>query len=82
MKLTSLGLVAMAESFLKDACPPSARWRVLEIPACSVNFNERTGTLQIVLTNSAGVSKTKVSVHARQIGTAKDYSIQGWTGGS
>jgi hypothetical protein len=44
-----------------------------------VNFSERTGSLQILLTNSSGVAKTKVSIQARQTGTAKDYSIQGWT---
>jgi hypothetical protein len=79
MKLTSFGFVELAETFLKDALssPPigGGSWRFQR----SVNFSERTGSLQILLTNSSGVAKTKVSIQARQTGTAKDYSIQGWT---
>jgi hypothetical protein len=79
MKLTSLGFVELAETFLKDALssPPlgGGSWGFQR----SVNFNERTGSLQILIKNSAGVTKTKVSIQARQTGTAKDYSIQGWT---
>lgn len=79
MKLTSFGFVELAETFLKDALssPPlgGGSWRFQR----SVNFSERTGSLQILLTNSSGVEKTKVSIQARQTGTAKDYSIQGWT---
>ena len=79
MKLTSLGFVELAETFLKDALssPPlgGGSWGFQR----SVNFSERTGSLQILIKNSAGVAKTKVSIQARQTGTAKDYSIQGWT---
>jgi hypothetical protein len=79
MKLTSFGFVELAETFLKDALssPPlgGGSWGFQR----SVNFSERTGSLQILLTNSSGVAKTKVSIQARQTGTAKDYSIQGWT---
>jgi hypothetical protein len=79
MKITSFGFVDLAESFLKDALssPPlgGGSWGFQR----SVNFSERTGSLQILLTNSSGVAKTKASIQARQTGTAKDYSIQGWT---
>jgi hypothetical protein len=79
MKITSFGFVDLAESFIKDALssPPlgGGSWGFQR----SVNFSERTGSLQILLTNSSGVAKTKVSIQARQTGTAKDYSIQGWT---
>ena len=79
MKLTSFGFVELAETFLKDALssPPlgGGSWGFQR----AVNFSERTGSLQILIKNSAGVAKTKVSIQARQTGTAKDYSIQGWT---
>lgn len=79
MKLTSFGFVELAETFLKDALssPPlgGGSWGFQR----SVNFSERTGSLQILITNPSGVAKTKVSIQARQTGTAKDYSIQGWT---
>jgi len=79
MKLTSFGFVELAETFLKDALssPPlgGGKWEFQR----AVNFNERAGSLQILLANSIGATKTKVSIHARQTGTEKDYSIQGWT---
>ena len=79
MKLTSFGFIELAETFLKDAlsAPPlgGGTWEFQR----SVNFNERTGSLQILITNSSAASKTKVSIQARQTGTQKDYSIQGWT---
>lgn len=79
MKLTSFGFVELAEKFLKDAlsAPPvgGGAWEFQR----SVNFNDRTGSLQILLANSTGATKTKVSIQARQTGTQKDYSIQGWT---
>jgi len=79
MKLTSFGFVDLAETFLKDALSSAplggGSWGFQR----SVNFSERTGSLRVVLTNSSGVAKTKASIQARQTGTAKDYSIQGWT---
>jgi len=79
MKLTSFGFVELAETFLKDALssPPlgGGKWEFQR----SVNFNERTSSLQILLAHFSGPAKTKVSIHARQTGTEKDYSIQGWT---
>ena len=79
MKITSFGFVDLAESFIKDALssPPlgGGSWGFQR----SVNFSERTGSLQIILKNASGVAKTKASIQARQTGTAKDYSIQGWT---
>jgi hypothetical protein len=79
MKITSFGFVDLAESFIKDALssPPlgGGSWGFQR----SVNFSERTGSLQIVLKNASGVAKTKASIQARQTGTSKDYSIQGWT---
>lgn len=79
MKTTSFGFVDLAESFLKDALssPPlgGGSWGFQR----SVNFSERTGLLRIILTDASGVAKTKASIQARQTGTSKDYSIQGWT---
>jgi len=79
MRLTSFGFVDLAETFLKDALSSAplggGSWGFQR----SMNFSERTGSLQVILTNSSGVAKTKASIHARQTGTAKDYSIQGWT---
>ena len=79
MKITSFGFVDLAESFIKDALssPPvgGGSWGFQR----SVNFSERTGSLQIVLKDASGVAKTKASIQARQTGTSKDYSIQGWT---
>lgn len=79
MKLTSFGFVALAETFLKEglSSPPigGGLWSFQR----SVNFNERTGLLQILLTTPAGTSKTRASLHARQTGTSKDFSIQGWS---
>jgi hypothetical protein len=79
MKITSFGFVDLAESFIKDALssPPvgGGSWGFQR----SVNFSERTGSLQIVLKDTSGVAKTKASIQARQTGTSKDYSIQGWT---
>ena len=79
MKTTSFGFVDLAESFLKDALssPPlgGGSWGFQR----SVNFSERTGLLRIILTDVSGVAKTKASIQARQTGTSKDYSIQGWT---
>jgi len=79
MKLTSFGFVALAETFLKDALssPPigGGLWSFQR----SVNFNDRRSSLQILLTTPAGTSKTKASLHARQTGTSKDFSIQGWS---
>jgi len=79
MRLTSFGFVDLAETFLKDAlssAPIGGGWWGFQR---SMNFSERTGSLQVILTNSSGVAKTKASIQARQTGTAKDYSIQGWT---
>ena len=79
MKLTSFGFIELAETFLKDAlsAPPlgGGAWEFQR----SVNFNNRTGSLQILITNSSKATKTKVSIQARQTGTQKDFSIQGWT---
>ena len=79
MKTTSFGFVDLAESFLKDALssPPlgGGSWGFQR----SVNFSERTGLLRIILTDASGVAKTKATIQARQTGTSKDYSIQGWT---
>jgi len=79
MRLTSFGFVDLAETFLKDALSSAplggGSWGFQR----SMNFSERTGSLQVILTNSSGVAKTKASIQARQTGTAKDYSIQGWT---
>ncbi len=79
MKLTSFGFVALAETFLKEALssPPvgGGLWSFQR----SVNFNDRTGSLQILLTTPTGTSKTRASFHARQTGTSKDFSIQGWS---
>lgn len=79
MKLTSFGFVELAETFLKDALssPPlgGGSWGFQR----SVNFSERTGSLQVLIKSSSGVAKTKVSIQARQTGSAKDYSIQGWS---
>ena len=79
MKLTSFGFVDLAETFLRDALSSSplggGSWGFQR----SVNFSERTGSLQVILTNSSGVAKTKASIQARQTGTSKDFSIQGWT---
>lgn len=79
MKLTSFGFIELAETFLKDAlsAPPlgGGAWEFQR----SVNFNHRTGSLQILITNSSQATKTKVSIQARQTGTQKDFSIQGWT---
>jgi hypothetical protein len=79
MKLTSFGFVALAETFLKEALssPPigGGLWSFQR----SVNFNDRTGSLQILLTTPAGTSKTRASLQARQTGTSKDFSIQGWS---
>ena len=79
MKLTSFGFIELAESFLKDAlsAPPlgGGAWEFQR----SVNFNDRTGSLQILIRNSSAATKTKVSIQARQTGTQKDLSIQGWT---
>jgi hypothetical protein len=79
MKLTSFGFVDLAETFLRDALSSAplggGSWGFQR----SVNFSERTGLLQVILTNSSGVAKTKASIHARQTGTSKDFSIQGWT---
>jgi hypothetical protein len=79
MKLTSFGFVDLAETFLKDALSSAplggGSWGFQR----SVNFSERSGSLRVVLTNSSGVAKTKASIQARQTGTAKDFSIQGWT---
>lgn len=79
MKLTSFGFIELAESFLKDAlsAPPlgGGAWEFQR----SVNFNDRTGSLQILIRNSFAATKTKVSIQARQTGTQKDSSIQGWT---
>lgn len=79
MKLTSFGFVELAEKFLKDAlsAPPvgGGAWEFQR----SVNFNDRTGSLHVLLANPTGMTKTKVSIQARQTGTQKDYSIQGWT---
>jgi hypothetical protein len=78
MKLTSFSFVDLAETFLKDALSSAplggGSWGFRR----SVNFSERTGSLQVVLTNSSGVAKTKASIQARQTGTPKDFSIQGW----
>ena len=79
MKLTSFGFVDLAETFLRDALSSAplggGSWGFQR----SVNFSERTGSLQVILTNSSGVAKTKASIQARQTGTSKDFSIQGWT---
>jgi hypothetical protein len=79
MKLTSFGFVDFAETFLRDALSSAplggGSWGFQR----SVNFSERTGSLQVILTNSSGVAKTKASIQARQTGTSKDFSIQGWT---
>ncbi len=79
MKLTSFGFVDLAETFLRDALSSAplggGYWGFQR----SVNFSERTGSLQVILTNSSGVAKTKASIQARQTGTSKDFSIQGWT---
>ena len=79
MKTTSFGFVDLAESFLKDALssPPlgGGSWGFQR----SVNFSERTGLLRIILTDASGVAKTKATIQARQTGTSKGYSIQGWT---
>ncbi|MEI8292642.1 MAG: hypothetical protein WCG66_01490 [bacterium] len=79
MRLTSFGFIAKAESFLRDALllPPvgGGGWSFQR----SVNFGERASALQVVLISPAGISKTKVAVHARQTGSPKDYSIQGWS---
>jgi hypothetical protein len=79
MRLTSFGFVDLAETFLKDALSSApiggGSWGFQR----SMSFSERTGSLQVILTNSSGVAKTKASIQARQTGTAKDYSIQGWT---
>ena len=79
MKLTAFGFVDLAETFLKDALSSAplggGSWGFQR----SVNLSERTGSLQVVLTNSSGVAKTKASIQARQTGTSKDFSIQGWT---
>ena len=79
MKITSFGFIELVETFLKDAlsAPPlgGGAWEFQR----SVNFNDRTGSLQILITHSAAATKTKVSIQARQTGSQKDYSIQGWT---
>ena len=79
MKLTSFGFADLAETFLKLALSSAplggGSWGFQR----SVNFSERTASLQVVLTNSSGVAKTKASILARQTGTSKDFSIQGWT---
>lgn len=79
MKLTSFGFVELAENFLHDAlsAPPvgGGSWGFQR----SVNFNDRSSSLQVIITSPAGITKTKVSIQARQTGTNKDYSIQGWT---
>lgn len=79
MKTTSFGFVDLAESFLKDALssPPlgGGSWGFQR----SVNFSERSGSLRVVLIDASGTPKTKVSIQARQTGSSKDYSIQGWT---
>jgi hypothetical protein len=79
MKITSFGFIELVEAFLKDAlsAPPlgGGAWEFQR----SVNFSDRTGSLQILITHSAAATKTKVSIQARQTGSQKDYSIQGWT---
>jgi hypothetical protein len=79
MKLTSFGFVDLAETFLKNALSSAplngGSWGFQR----SVNLSERTGSLRVVLTNSSGVATTKASIQARQTGTSKDFSIQGWT---
>lgn len=79
MKTTSFGFVELAEKFFKDALssPPlgGGSWGFQR----SVNFSERSCSLQVLLKNPSGVSKTKISIQARQTGSAKEYSIQGWS---
>jgi hypothetical protein len=79
MKLTAFGFVDLAETFLKDALSSTpvggGSWGFQR----SMNFSERTGSLQVVLTNSSGIAKPKASIQARQTGSGRDYSIQGWT---
>jgi hypothetical protein len=79
MELTSLGFVDLAETFLKNALSSAPLGGGLWGFQRSVNFSERTGSLQVVLTNSSGFAKTKASIQARQTGTSKDFSIHGWT---
>jgi len=79
MKLTPFGFVALAETFFQDALssPPlgGGSWGFQR----SANFNDHTGALQVLLSTPAGPQKTKISLHARLTGSARDYSIQGWT---
>jgi hypothetical protein len=59
--------VALAETFLKEALssPPigGGLWSFQR----SVNFNDRTGSLQILLTTPAGTSKTRASLQAGRL---------------
>ena len=78
MKLTSFSFVDLAETFHKDALSSAPLGGGSGGFRRSVKFSERTGSLQVVLTNSSGVAKTKASIQARQTWTPKDFSIQGW----
>jgi len=79
MKETSFGFVELAEKFFKDvlSSPPlgGGSWGFER----SVNFSDRSCSLKVLLKNLSGVSKTKISIQARQTGSAKEYSIQGWS---